>query len=768
MSQIKKKFIANNQVDETKILLNNEGALRARNAADSADVEILMVNADDAVELLQNPILPSDATNAMQAVTKQQLDFEVSALDGDISSINSTLATHTTQIADLQAEDLVLDGRLDVAEGEIDTLQSEMLTAQSDITALEGDVASLDGRMTTAEGEIDALQIEVASLDSRLDTAEGEIDTLQSEVDTLQTEMLAAQSDILDLENNVIYKDGSVAMTGNLDLGSNKIVNLAAPTVGGDAVNKTYADAIQSNVDSVAQDLADFELDVAATYIPLSQKGANNGVATLDAGGKIPVSQLPNSVMEYQGTWNASTNTPTLADGVGNAGDVYLVSVAGTQNLGSGPIIFAVGDWVVYNGSIWEKSINSNAVVSVNGQTGVVSLDTDDVGEGSTNLYFTDQRATDAVGAALLDTATIDLSYSGGQFSADVIDSSITTAKIAANAVTGAKIRLNNDEVLRARNAANTADISILKVNASNLTEIQTQMVPNLSGTMDLGSSSLNFARVFSRQFLATGAPGFWKTGDATTGNSQNASFGSGSPTTAGANSGTSLFFTGNATGSGNSGTVTVASGNAVDGVSGDVNIQSGSISGTGTRGNINIAARQVYLNNNASGEIFAGGLKIQSVATPTVSTDAANKGYVDSVVTSGLTGVIYADGSEDFTADQSMGGNKLTNLANPVASGDAVNKGYLESYTLNLRRPQLDAFTLSGGDITNKYVVMSEIPVDMIADLKVSGAPAQLQNLDYEILLVSGEYRLSWNGKDLDGILEAGDKITISYLANL
>lgn len=154
-----------------------------------------------------------------------------------------------------------------------------------------------------------------------------------------------------------------------------------------------------------------------------SEKGANNGVATLDSGGKIPVNQLPNSVMEYKGNWNASTNSPSLADGVGNAGDVYRINVAGTQNLGSGSITFEVGDWVVYNGSIWEKSINSNAVVSVNGQSGIVTLDSDDISEGSTNLYFTDERAQDAVGQALVDTASIDFTYSdaSGEIRAAVI-----------------------------------------------------------------------------------------------------------------------------------------------------------------------------------------------------------------------------------------------------------------------------------------------------------------------------------------------------------
>ena len=57
----------------------------------------------------------------------------------------------------------------------------------------------------------------------------------------------------------------------------------------------------------------------------------------------------------YKGSWDASTNTPTLADGFGISGDNYKVSVAGSQNLGSGTIVFTVGDLVIYNGTIWEK-----------------------------------------------------------------------------------------------------------------------------------------------------------------------------------------------------------------------------------------------------------------------------------------------------------------------------------------------------------------------------------------------------------------------------
>lgn len=111
-----------------------------------------------------------------------------------------------------------------------------------------------------------------------------------------------------------------------------------------------------------------------------SEKGVANGYASLDSGGKIPATQLPNSVMEFKGAWDASTNTPTLANGTGNAGDVYRCSVAGSVNFGSGAISFGVGDWVMYNGSIWQHSPATDAVTSVNTKTGAVTLNYSDVG----------------------------------------------------------------------------------------------------------------------------------------------------------------------------------------------------------------------------------------------------------------------------------------------------------------------------------------------------------------------------------------------------
>ena len=123
----------------------------------------------------------------------------------------------------------------------------------------------------------------------------------------------------------------------------------------------------QSQVTNLTTDLA--------AKIPATEKGANSGVATLDSGGKIPTSQLPDSIIgqvSYKGTWNAATNTPTLADPPASStlGDFYIVSTGGTF----ATITFAVGDWIISGGADgWSKVDNTDNVASVFGRTGTIT-----------------------------------------------------------------------------------------------------------------------------------------------------------------------------------------------------------------------------------------------------------------------------------------------------------------------------------------------------------------------------------------------------------
>lgn len=89
--------------------------------------------------------------------------------------------------------------------------------------------------------------------------------------------------------------------------------------------------------------------------------GAPNGIATLDNNSKLVMSQMPISVMDYKGTYDIVTNTPNLIDGTGNQGDVYVCTTAGTRTFGPGnTITVGVGDWLIYNGTKWEKTLGNN------------------------------------------------------------------------------------------------------------------------------------------------------------------------------------------------------------------------------------------------------------------------------------------------------------------------------------------------------------------------------------------------------------------------
>jgi hypothetical protein len=254
--------------------------------------------------------------------------------------------------------------------------------------------------------------------------------------------------------------------------------------------------------------------------------GAANGVATLDAGGKVPVSELPAAVLgalSYQGTWDASTNTPTLTSSVGTKGYYYVVSVAGNTNL-NGITDWLVGDWAVYNGTVWQKVDNTETVTSVNGQTGAVVLTTTNIAEG-TNEYFTTAKARLSVSAGTgisYDNLTGVITNSSPSLGGDVVgpasatDNAIarfdtTTGKLiqnslviiddsgnvtGVNTLTATNLTVNDDTTLGGSNA------DTLAVNA----RITTDLEPNTDAAKDIGTNGRNWRDgFFSRNLQAEG-----------------------------------------------------------------------------------------------------------------------------------------------------------------------------------------------------------------------------------------------------------------------
>lgn len=62
-------------------------------------------------------------------------------------------------------------------------------------------------------------------------------------------------------------------------------------------------------------------------------------------------------VLHYLGTWDASTNTPSLTSGIGEKNGYYIVSVQGETTL-DGFSDWEPGDWAIFNGITWQQVDN--------------------------------------------------------------------------------------------------------------------------------------------------------------------------------------------------------------------------------------------------------------------------------------------------------------------------------------------------------------------------------------------------------------------------
>ena len=152
----------------------------------------------------------------------------------------------------------------------------------------------------------------------------------------------------------------AIALTGDVT-GTVNFDGSAGVSITATVVDDSHNHVI-SNVDGL-QTALDAKVDDA-------EKGAANGIATLDANGKVALTQIPDSVLgqlEYMGTWNLTT-FPTATQ----KGQYWVASVSGNG--------YVVGDWAVWNGTAFDKVDNTDAVATVAGRTGNVILTKSDVG----------------------------------------------------------------------------------------------------------------------------------------------------------------------------------------------------------------------------------------------------------------------------------------------------------------------------------------------------------------------------------------------------
>ena len=119
--------------------------------------------------------------------------------------------------------------------------------------------------------------------------------------------------------------------------------------------------------------LADYGIQPAGNY------------AHLNANGKVPLEEIDDSLLgnlQFQGLWDAKTNSPELPLNPTINGQYWIVSESGDR-FGTD---FNVGDWIVATNGAWRKVDNTDAVISVNGKIGKVVLTSEDITHNDTTV----------------------------------------------------------------------------------------------------------------------------------------------------------------------------------------------------------------------------------------------------------------------------------------------------------------------------------------------------------------------------------------------
>jgi len=279
-------------------------------------------------------------------------------------------------------------------DGEISTLESSLQTyadtAETDANgytdSLIGD-ASVDG--TGGNTVTDRIASAVSNL---VDTAPGTLDTLNELAAALGDDPNFATTVATDIGTKVSKAGDS--MTGDLTLAQD-------PTLALHAATKQYVDAAETAANSYA--------DQAETDAVTSANSYTDG----------EISSLESSLQTYADTAEADAISAAAADATSKANtaesnaNTYTdnaITAADTDDIqeGSGNLYFtderaqdavaaAIAAGTQTNITVtYDDTANS---LSFEAENGVADSTTDDLTEGSTNLYFTDQRAVDALEA---------------------------------------------------------------------------------------------------------------------------------------------------------------------------------------------------------------------------------------------------------------------------------------------------------------------------------------------------------------------------------
>lgn len=324
----------------------------------------------------------ADARISQSSVTQHQAALAIAASQAglaNVPNVKQNLAATTSP----DANDDSGDGYV-VGSRWVNTLSG------NEYVCLDASAGAAIWKATTMEGtgDVDGPLSATDNALARWDGTTGKLlqNSLITLSDTGSITLPAAQT----VDGRDVSADGATLDSHVADASKHRLINDAATSTtalwSSDKISTQLAGKSSTGHTHTASDVSDFA--AAADARITLQKGASSGLATLDGSGKVPASQLSISSLQYQGGWNAASNTPALANASCTQGHFYIVTTAGSVVL-DGIGSWSASDWVVCSATnVWQKVDNTDAVTSVNGYMGAVTLVASDIASGT----FADAR----------------------------------------------------------------------------------------------------------------------------------------------------------------------------------------------------------------------------------------------------------------------------------------------------------------------------------------------------------------------------------------
>ena len=297
-----------------------------------------------------------------------------------------------------------------------------------------------------------------AATKSYVDTAVANlVDSAPALLDTLN-ELAAAIGDDENFIGTVTASIGEKvakagdSMTGNLDFGgTNKVTSLAAPTSNGDAANKLYVDTAESDAVSSANSYTDGQITTVSGNLTTHQNAttAVHGV-TGNIVGTSDSQTLTNKTIDGASNTITGIDNPSLINHSITVNG-YTTDLGSSVTLGTDDVAEGVNNLYYTDArakaeaaTLLANATKTNIIITKDGsnnltitaENGVADSTTDDLDEGTSNLYFTNARAVSALEAVTPDFPAVEIASVAKQVaaSATVATASTNTAVAWAKA----------------------------------------------------------------------------------------------------------------------------------------------------------------------------------------------------------------------------------------------------------------------------------------------------------------------------------------------